>query len=96
MFIVIGIAGNKSDLIDNEQVKEEEVTDYAKEIGVIFKLTSACTSVGIEELFKSIGCKLIDPNYKDDDNIENKDNNAVIQLDKNQVKNDEKKKNNCC
>ena len=40
---------------------------YANEIGAVFKLTSACTSAGIEELFKSIGCKFLDPNYREDD-----------------------------
>jgi hypothetical protein len=30
-------------------------------------LTSACTSVGIEELFVSLGSKYLDPNYNDDD-----------------------------
>ena len=30
-------------------------------------MTSACTSVGIEELFVSLGSKFLDPNYNDDD-----------------------------
>ena len=65
--IVVGIAANKNDLIDKEQVSEEEARKYAKSIGAIFRTTSACTSAGIEELFKSIGCKVLNPNYKDDE-----------------------------
>ena len=64
--IVIGLAANKSDLFHNEKVPEEKARKFAQEIGAIFKLTSACTSVGVEELFVSVGCKFLDPNYKDD------------------------------
>ena len=66
MYIVIGLAANKCDLIENEQVPEEKAREFAKEIGAIFKLTSACTSIGIEELFVGVGCKFLDPNYKED------------------------------
>ena len=31
-------------------------------------MTSACTSVGIEELFVNLGCKFLDPNFKEDEN----------------------------
>ena len=64
--IVIGLAANKSDLFENEQVPEEQARKFAEEIGAIFKLTSACASTGVEELFIGVGCKFLDPNYKDD------------------------------
>ena len=64
--IVIGIAANKSDLYDNETVPEDKARQFAEKIGAIFKLTSAYTSVGIEELFVSLGSKFIDPKFKDD------------------------------
>ncbi len=66
IYIVIGIAANKSDLIDNESVSEEKARKFAQDIGAIFKLTSACTAGGIEELFVGVGSKFLDPNYKDD------------------------------
>ncbi len=66
IILVIGLAANKSDLFDKEQVPEADARNYAAEIGAVFKLTSACTAAGIEELFKSIGCKFLDPNYKED------------------------------
>jgi Ras-related protein Rab-22 len=66
--IVIGLAANKCDLIDDEKVSEEKAREFAKEIGGVFKLTSACKSIGIEELFVGVGCKFLDPNYKEDEN----------------------------
>ena len=62
------MAANKCDLIGSEQVSEEKAREFAKEIGAIFKLTSASTSIGIEELFVGVGCKFLDPNYKEDGN----------------------------
>ena len=67
LILVIGLAANKSDLFDKEQVSEADARKYAAEIGAVFKLTSACTATGIEELFRSIGCKFFDPNYKEDE-----------------------------
>ena len=54
---VIGIVGNKMDLYINEQVKEEELEEYAKGIGAKYLLTSAkndSVSFGkfMEELLK--------------------------------------------
>lgn len=64
--IVIGIAANKSDLFDREQVTEEEAREYAKSIGAIFRLTSAMTAGGIEDLFDCVGKKYLDPSFIDD------------------------------
>ena len=66
--IVIGLAGNKCDLYDNEQISEEEAKNFANEIGAVFKLTSASTNTGIEDLFKGIGYKVLDPNFNPDAN----------------------------
>ena len=60
------MAANKSDLFDKEKVPEENARKFAKEIGAIFKLTSACTSVGIEELFMCLGSKFLNPDYKEE------------------------------
>ena len=61
--IVLGIAGNKSDLYDEEVVPEQEARDYAKSIGAVFSLTSAQNNSGINELFKNLAIKYLDPNY---------------------------------
>ena len=99
------MAANKSDLFDKEQVPEADARNYASEIGAIFKLTSACTASGIEELFKSIGCKFLDPNYKEDEGSGNNDSSGrsgqsgntggAVKLDANKAKEDKKKKG-CC
>jgi len=98
--LVIGLAANKSDLFDKEQVPEAEARKYAQEIGAVFKLTSACTAAGIEELFKSIGCKYLDPNYKDDEDSpgsssNNGGNAQPMKLDAAKAK-ENKKKKGCC
>ena len=89
--IVIGIAANKCDLYDNEQVSEDEARKFAEEIGAVFKLTSANTNTGIEDLFKTIGCKVLDPNYSEDGESNHKKMNIKIDDDKNK-----KKKKGCC
>ena len=58
--IVIGIAGNKFDLIEEEKVREEEVREYASEIGASFRFTSALNNNGIDELFKELVEKYIE------------------------------------
>ena len=51
---VLGLAGNKKDLFQQEQVTEEEGEKKAEEIGAIFKLTSAKTKVGINEFIEQL------------------------------------------
>jgi hypothetical protein len=46
-------------LYEYEEVKKKEGMELAKEIGAIFKLTSAKNNVGIEELFEEIGKKIL-------------------------------------
>ena len=91
--IVIGIAANKCDLYDNEQVPEEEAREFANEIGAVFKLTSASTNTGIEDLFRGVGCKVLDPNYSNDTEG-NENQNVNIRLEDKNTK--EKKKKGCC
>ena len=79
---------------------EAEARSYAAEIGAVFKLTSASASTGIEELFKSIGRKFLDPNFKDEEEINaanemNAIHNESIKLDSTNTKENPKKKK-CC
>ena len=74
--VILGLAGNKCDLFENEVVTEEEGKELAKEMGAIFKLTSSKEKVGINELFQDIGYKLlgsIDPN-----NDENQEQSSLF------------------
>ena len=91
---MIGIAANKCDLYDNEQVSEDEARNFANEIGAVFKLTSASTNQGIEELFKGVGCKVLDPNYSDDSDNSEKKKDSNIKLDEKNT--NKKKRKGCC
>ena len=91
------MAANKSDLFQQEQVTEAEGKNYADEIGIIFQITSACTGVGINELFYNIGSKLLNPeeNKPEIDAPEQRNN---IQLKQSEFKedNNNKSKGRCC
>ena len=95
--IVVGIAGNKCDLYEEEDVPENEAREFAESIGAVFELTSAQNNTGINELFMNCGYKYLDPNFKP--NIDgpaptplNKDDNVKVE-NKNENKKEEKKNN---
>ena len=54
--VVIGIAGNKSDLYEQEHISE---WDFAKSIDAIFSLTSAESNTGIYELIINLAKKYL-------------------------------------
>ena len=60
--------GNKSDLFDDEEVTEVEGKEFADKIGAVFSITSALRGIGIEDLFRNLGKKLLNPNYEVDKN----------------------------
>ena len=60
---IFAVVANKSDLYENQQVKDEEGEAFAKSIDGIFQSTSAKSKKGIEDLFNNIGCKFFDPNF---------------------------------
>ena len=60
--IIIGIAGNKCDLYEYEEVPEKEAREFAKSIDAVFYLTSAHTNTGINELFEDLGTKYLGQN----------------------------------
>ena len=72
---IVSIAANKYDLYNEEKVSEDEARKFAKEKGLMFRCTSALTAEGIDDLFKDVGSKFLDPNYNPDDNNNNKNNN---------------------
>ena len=105
--VLIGIAGNKSDLYDEEDVPEEEAREFAKSIGAIFRLTSAQNNSGIYELFRDMAKKFLDPNSEvgSSDTSEQKykkdkeELKPIIKIGRNDVikknKEQKKKKNPC-
>ena len=55
--IILAIAANKSDLINQEAVEEEKAREFANELGAIFVSTTATTVESINELFIEIAKK---------------------------------------
>jgi len=52
--MILAVVGNKVDLVSEEQISIEEGTALAKELGAVFKLTSAKENKGINDLFDKI------------------------------------------
>ena len=90
--IVIGLAGNKCAMFDKEAVTEEEARNFANEIGAQFQLTSAFKNMGIDDLFRMVGCKFLDPNFQDKINEEPKEQTKNITLNSNTQKKKKDKK----
>ena len=94
--VILGIVGNKCDMYDDEAVPEQEAREYAKNIGAIFQLTSAQNNSGINELFKNIGAKYLDPNTKIEEPEPGQNNIIINAHDHIQKDNEQKKKKSCC
>ena len=99
--IILGIAGNKSDLYDDEAVPEKEAREFAESVGAIFILTSAQNNSGVNKLFENIGKKFLDPNFQEKvEEVKNiREAQQSVSLDRNKVKpetKEEKKKKGCC
>lgn len=92
--IIIAVAANKSDLYDHEEVDEGIGRGFAQSNNLIFRYTSAKNASGIDELFESIGEKLLDPeqNGKTPEKKENVRNTIILNK---QNKKDEDK-GGCC
>ena len=100
--IVLGVAGNKCDLYENEVVTENEAKEFADKIGAIFELTSAANNTGITELFQDVGSKYLDPNFQqkikdveDEKANEGKGSNVVLDSQEEKKKEKTKKKGFC-
>ena len=70
--VVLGIAGNKSDLYENEAVPDKEAREFAKSINAIFALTSAQNNSGVRKLFEDMGNRFLDHNFQQRVQDENK------------------------
>ena len=101
--MVLGIAGNKCDLYEEEAVPEAEAREFASSIGAIFGLTSAQNNTGINELFQDVGKKYLDPNFqqkleveKEEKQIDEGEKVQRLTLEKAEVKKEKKKKSGFC
>jgi small GTP-binding protein len=82
--IIVGIAGNKCDLYDKEQVNDEEVKEYANKVGAYFILTSAKNNIGIKDLYKTLTIKyvnsidkIVDKNNNNNNSYEIEESNSI-------------------
>ena len=96
--IIIALAGNKDDNYENEVVTLSEGKKLAEEINGIFKSTSAMLSHGIDDLFKTIGEKFINPSINlNEPSMSSKEDKfrKGVKLRKQQLKK-EKEPKKCC
>ena len=87
--IIFGIAGNKSDLYENEQVKVSDAQQFANEIGAVFKETTAKNYEAITSLIEEMSSKYIQQSSNES---KNENENEKIVIGKSKSKNKER----CC
>ncbi len=80
--IIIGVAGNKSDLYEEEKVKENEGRNFAKKHNATFKLVSAKQNKEsidslFEELFNKYSKKKLNENNNDRNSVKIAQNKKV-------------------
>lgn len=91
--LILAIAANKSDLIGEEKVDEGEARQFANSIGAIFRLTSAKQQNGVEDLFRDVGTKFLDPSY---DGVREKRKSVKTQKIEEPIKKPPTQKKGCC
>ena len=91
------MVGNKNDLYENEEIKNDEGIALAKELNSIYQRTSAKeTSGGIDVLFKNIGQKFLHPDSEITSNMTKEElKNKGEKLMRDNIKNNQKK-GKCC
>ena len=64
--VVIGVAGNKADLYENDDLADEdEAKEFAEEIGAVFYLVSAKSGENITKLFEKLLDKFFEKDIQD-------------------------------
>jgi small GTP-binding protein len=97
--MILGIAGNKCDLFQEEEVPDDEVKKFAQSIGAIFKPTSCKECIGIDELFQECGKKFLESNKYIEINKKEKvkEKDKPIKLENKKIdKNNDNNKKKCC
>ena len=96
-YTVLAVVGNKSDLFEDEEVKEEEARKYTESIGATFFQVSAKNGDNIELLFDTLVRKYLGPEFMENLAKLKKEKGEVeggkITLDPKKQK--KKKKKNC-
>ena len=86
--LIIGVVGNKNDLYEERNVKEEEGQKYAEEIKASFFETSAKDHETIESLFEGICEQFIKKDNKNNNDGNGNSNNNNDGKENNNKKND--------
>ena len=94
--IILGVAGNKCDMYEKEEISENEAKAFADQIGAFFEITSAKNNTGINELFMSAANRIVDPNYKDSEESKERTENDEGNNIKLDDKGHKKEKRKCC
>ena len=85
--IILGVAGNKCDMYDKEEVNESEGKAFAESIGAFFEITSAKNNTGINELFDTASNKFVYPNGTSNEQKDPKElGNDSVKLDEKEHK----------
>ena len=99
--IIFGVAGNKNDLYEEEDITEKEGEEFSKSINACFKLTSAKVNTSIDDIFNMLGEKFIQsdfmkeliPKYVKNNEPQDESEDKKIKLQKEEVPNNENLKN---
>ena len=90
--IILGVAGNKCDMYEKEEVNEGEGKAFAESIGAFFEITSAKNNTGINELFDTASNKFVYPNGNSNEQKDQKElGNDSVKLDEKEHKVQKKK-----
>ena len=93
------MAGNKDDKYEHQEVSENEAKTFAKEINAFFQKTSAKQSRGVDELFKLIAQKYVNPNTENLTNLTNdelKKRGQKLKFNGKNGNSSDEKKRTCC
>lgn len=98
LILVVGLAGNKCDLFEQEEVSEDEARALAKSYNAEFKLISACSGDGVDDFFQQLVEKYEErkstklPNEKEEDDSYEREKSFGV----NDVNQQKAKKSPCC
>ena len=88
----MALVGNKDDMYQFEEITNDEGIAFSKEIDSIYRRTSAKSGEGIDELFRLVGQKFLNPNSINTTNMTNEElKKHGDKLKREKIKNEKKK-----
>ena len=93
-YSVLAVVGNKCDLYEKEEVKENEAREFAEKIGATFMLVSAKSGNNIDLLFDTLIKQYLGPAFTQELNEMKKEKGETEKLTTQKEK--EGKKKGCC